>query len=86
MVEQPVGRAAKAALLQIHQQEGEIVEHVAAGDLVGEFDRVEQGRLAVDEDDVAQMQVAVTAAHEPGRPAGEQHGPRDREGEARSPG
>ena len=36
------------ALDQVHQQEGEIVEHVAGGDRRIELDGVEQHRLAVD--------------------------------------
>ena len=49
------------ALEQIHQQEGEIVEHVARGDDRAELDGVEQHRLAVDQHDIAEMQVAVDA-------------------------
>ena len=46
------------------KQEGEIVEHVAGRDDVGEFDGVEQHRFAVDQRDVAEMKVAVNAADE----------------------
>src|SRR5208283_5702620 len=64
-VEQPVGGGAKVARLEIHQQKRKIVELVPAGDVVGKLDRVEQDRLAVDERDVAKVQVAVTAANAP---------------------
>ena len=50
------------ALGQVHQQEGEIVEHVARRDQRAELDGVEQHRPAVDQHDVAEMQIAVNAA------------------------
>ena len=65
-VEEPVGGGAQAPLLQIHQKKGQIVENIAARNLVGKLDRIEQCRLAVDENDVAQVQIAVTAANETG--------------------
>ena len=55
--------ALKPALAEIHQQKGEIVEHVDGGEPVVELDGVEQDRRAVDLDDVAQMQIAVAVAH-----------------------
>ena len=76
-IEEPVGGSAQAALLKIHQQEGEVVEDVSAGDLIGEFHRVEQRRLAVDEDDVAQVQIAMATADESGLAALEQDRPHD---------
>ena len=82
-VEQAVGGAPHAALLEVHQEEGEIVEHVAAGDRVGKLDRVEQDGLAADDRDVAQMQVAMAAPDVAVAPASEQRRPRHREGEAR---
>src|SRR5207302_3320529 len=51
------------AMLKIHQQEREIVEDVDRGDVVREFDAVEQQRLPLDETDVAQVQVAVHSAY-----------------------
>ena len=45
---------------QIHQQKGEIVEHVDAGQVVVEFQAIEQNRIALEQADIAQMQVAVT--------------------------
>ena len=56
-------------MFEIHQQKGEIVKHVDAGQRVGEFEAVEQGRLAIEQADVAQMQIAVAAPHLAGRPA-----------------
>ena len=67
-MKQTVGGAPQSARLEIHEQEGEIVEHVAAGDRVGEFDGVEEDRLAVDQRDVAQVKIAVAAPDQPARP------------------
>ena len=36
-----IGEIGKAAMPQIHQQKGEVVEHVDGGDLVVELDAVE---------------------------------------------
>src|SRR5208282_6743312 len=49
---------------QVHQQEGEIVEHVAGGDDLAELDGVEQNRFAVDQHDVAKMKIAVDTSYE----------------------
>ena len=51
---------------QIHQQESKIVQHVDGCDLFVELDAVEQPRLTVEQADVAQVQIAVAAAHLPG--------------------
>ena len=53
-------------MLQVHQQEGEIVEHVDAGDGIVELDGIEQPRPPVEEHDIAQMQIAVAEALQPG--------------------
>ena len=58
------GVALEPPLPQVHQQEGEVVEDVDAGDLVVELDRVEQRRLPRPQHDVAQMEVAVTLPDE----------------------
>ena len=55
--------SAEAALAEIHQQEGEIVQHVDRGEGIVELDGVEQDRLALDLDDVAQVKIAVAVAH-----------------------
>ena len=52
----------QTALEQVHQQEGQIVKHVAGGDDVAELDGVEQHRLAVDQHDIAEMEIAVDVA------------------------
>ena len=44
---------------EIHQQEGEIIEHVDAGEGLAELDAVEERRPPVQEDDVAEMKIAV---------------------------
>ena len=59
----------EVALDQIHQQEREIVQHVAGCDQRIELDRVERDRLAVDQRDVAEMQIAVAAQDPSGRAA-----------------
>ena len=51
---------------EIHEQKRQVVEDVGAGDLVVELDAVEERRPAVEQHDVAQVQVAVTLPHEPG--------------------
>ena len=53
---------------EIHQEKCEIVQNVRAGDLVIEFDAIEQRGSPVEQNDVAQMEVAVTLAHETGLP------------------
>jgi hypothetical protein len=49
---------------EIHEQEGEVVQHVDAGEIVVELDRVEESRSSVDQDDVTQVEIAVTLADE----------------------
>ena len=56
-----------AFLDQVHEQEGQVVHHVDAGEPVVELDAVEQDRTVFEEDDVGEMQVAVAVAD----PAGE---------------
>ena len=50
---------------QIHQGEGEIVEHIRRGDDGIEFNGIEQQRPAIHQRDIGEMQIAVTTAHEP---------------------
>ncbi len=85
-VEEPVSGGAQAPLLQVHQKKSQIVQNVPARDFVGKLDRIEQSRLAVDENDVAQVQIAVTAANETGLAALEQDRAHDRECEPRIDG
>ena len=63
-VEHDIRRQRQAALEQVHQQEGEVVENVARSNDVAEFDGIEQNRLAVDQHDIAEMKVAMDAANE----------------------
>ena len=50
------------AMVEIDQQEGEVVKRVDAEEALVEFDAVEQRRLAVEEADIAEVQIAVAAA------------------------
>ena len=52
------------APVEIHQQEGEIVERVGGRDVLVELDRVEQHRFAVQDHDVVEMQVAMASTDE----------------------
>ena len=72
-VEQAVGQRAQATLAEVHQGEGEIVEHVDAGHALGELDGIERHRLAVDQHDVAQVQIAMAAPHGAGPGAARHH-------------
>ena len=62
-VEDQVGIGARSAVPQVHQQEADVVEDVGRRHALVELEAVEQRRLAVDEADVAKMQVAMAAAH-----------------------
>jgi len=55
--------------LQVHQQERKIIEDIDTGKLTAELDAVEQHRLAANQADIPQMQVAMAKAHAPLRPA-----------------
>ena len=60
-VDDMVGLPHEPAMPQIHQQEGEIVECVDLGEIGVEFDTVEDLRMAVEQADIAQMQIPVAA-------------------------
>ena len=62
-VEQQIRLRDKAARHKVHQREGEIVQQVASGDALVEFDGVEQDRRVVDQRDIAEMQIAMTTAY-----------------------
>src|SRR3954471_21307984 len=68
-VEQTAGGRAVALLGQVDEQEGQIVEHVDAGEVVGELDAVEQDRAIFQEHDVGEVEVTVAVAHEAGSTA-----------------
>ena len=44
---------------KVHQKKGQVVQNVNRGDLVVEFDAIEQARLAVEQANVTQMQIAM---------------------------
>ena len=62
-VEHDVGGGSLPMPVEIHQQEGQIVERVDGGDGLVELDGVEQDGPAAPQHDVAEVQVAVAAAH-----------------------
>ena len=74
-VEDQVRLRRKTLLPQVHQQEGEIVEDVDGGDQLVELDGVERGRHAIEERDVAEMEVAMATPDAPRPPALEEKGP-----------
>ena len=49
---------------EVHQEKRQVVQDVRAGDVVVELDTVEQRRAPLEENDVAQMKIAVTLPHE----------------------
>ncbi|MDH3771423.1 MAG: hypothetical protein OET79_10630, partial [Nitrospirota bacterium] len=62
-VQQPLGERTEASMTEIHDQEGEVVEGVDRRQRLIEFETVEQNRLTIEQDDVAEMQIAVAVAH-----------------------
>ncbi len=82
-IEDDRGEPAQAAMLQVHEQEGQVVEHIDIGDGRAELDPVEQGRPAVRKADVAEMQVAMAVPDAAGvAPAIEPGGLRGQRGAA----
>src|SRR5215510_8557859 len=73
-VEHDIGGGRKAALEQVHQQEGKVVEDVARPDDVAELDGIEKKRPAVNQDDIAEVKVTMDAADETLPPAFSQKG------------
>ena len=73
-VEHHVGRLAIAARIEIHEQKGEVIQHVDGGQRLAELEGVERHGHVVDQHDVAEVQIAVAAAHAAGIAA------RDKEG------
>ena len=67
-VEQRVGDRALAGELEIDQHAGDVVEHVGEGEPVVRRRAVEQHRPFVDDEDVAQPEVAVAEADAAGEP------------------
>ena len=64
-IEHLVRRRGLIEMNQIHQREGEIVEHIRRRDDGIEFDGIEQQRPAVHQRNIGEMQIAMTTAHEP---------------------
>ena len=54
----------QTAAPEIHEEECEVIQHINAGDLVIKFDCIEERRAAIDQDNIAQMHVAVTLTYE----------------------
>ena len=48
-------------MFEIHQQKGEVVKDVDRGQLLGEFEAIEQSRPLLEEADIAHVQIAVAA-------------------------
>ncbi len=46
-VEHAIGKMPEPAMLQIHQQKREVIEHVDAGEGLVELEAIEQGWLAI---------------------------------------
>src|SRR5689334_15512235 len=63
-VHNSVGGGACSCAVEIHQQEGEIIECIDIAEFVIELDSVEQHRLPVPYKDIVQVQIAMTAAYE----------------------
>jgi hypothetical protein len=61
-VEHRVGRLQVTARIEVHQQKGEVIENIDRRQCLAELQRVKGNRVAVDEHDVAKVQIAVTAA------------------------
>src|SRR5262249_50615558 len=61
-VEDAVGKMLEPAMLQIHQQKGQVVEDICAGESLVELQAIEKGRLALKQADVPEMQITVTMA------------------------
>ena len=78
-VHHPIGGGAAPALVEVHQQEGEVIAGVDTGQILGKFQRVEGRGPALDQAEIAQMQIAMAAALEGaarGQPGGERLQPR----------
>ena len=61
-IERDIGEMFQPEAPEVHQQKGEIVERVDLRERIGEFDAVEGRRLALEEADVAQDQIAMAVA------------------------
>ena len=66
----PHGPGPIAPEQQVHQQEGNVILDIDVAELIIELDTVKGHRLIILEEDIAQMQIAVTAPPKPQRLAG----------------
>jgi hypothetical protein len=64
VVHDEIGFRLQAAVHEVHEEEGEIVEEVDRGDRVIELYAVKEDGPPILEEDVAQVQIAVRPAHE----------------------
>src|SRR4029434_9917018 len=64
-IEKTVSERAAPAMLEIHDGERDLAHHVDPAHPFVEFDAVEKRERAVDERNVAEMQIAMAFAHEP---------------------
>ena len=69
-----------AADVEVHEEERQIVEHVDRRQRLAELERIEGHRRAVDQNDVAEVEVAVAAADAAGAAALDEHGRKACEG------
>ncbi|MSP52498.1 MAG: hypothetical protein EXQ91_08950 [Alphaproteobacteria bacterium] len=58
---------------KVHKEKCKVVRDVDASERVVELDRIEGGRLAIDEANVAEMEIAVAAAYKTGPPTAFKH-------------
>ena len=79
-IENDVGRAAKALVIQIHQQKCQIIEDIAGAKRFAELQRVKKDGRAFHQHNVAQMQIAVAAPDMPRRATRVHLGPEGTEG------
>ena len=61
-VEKALRQRPQAAVAEVHQREGDVVEGVDRGERRVELETVEQDRAAIPEHDVAEMEIAVAMA------------------------
>ena len=62
-IEHDIGERRQPARDHVHQQKRQIVKQIDGRKLRIEFEGVEQHRRIVDQNDIAEMQIAVAVAH-----------------------
>lgn len=63
-IQQLTGPFSQPMAIEIHEQKRQVIENIDAGESVVELDGIEKHRLFVDQADVVEMKVTVTAADE----------------------